>query len=96
MFLMQTIAQDISKVKQKLDNPDRNVSQEFQIFGYELAQKLSDLAHKSLYIKLAKTEDRNLLNKALSLVEDYPNPQSKGKLFMYFMTKLKKEKNDRT
>ena len=30
------------------------VSREFQQYGYDLAQELNDMKHKSLYIKMAK------------------------------------------
>ena len=34
------------------------ITQEFQDYGYRLAVTLDDLAHKSLYIKMAKDIDR--------------------------------------
>lgn len=67
----------------------KNISQEFQMFGVYLAEELGDTKHYSLYIKLAKTYPRKILDEALSYVKDYPNPKSKGKLFMWKVKQLK-------
>ena len=47
---MVEFTNDFKVVKEKIEHPDTNVSQEFQIFGCELAESLHDLSHKSLYI----------------------------------------------
>lgn len=67
-----------------------NNSTEFQMYGVYLAEQLGDPKHYSLYIKLAKTLPRRILDDALSYVKDYPNPKSKGKLFMWKIKELKK------
>lgn len=67
------------------------ISQEFQDFGYRLACELHDLKHKSLYIKMAKDEDRALLERALSFVKD-SQARSKARLFMWKLKQLKDEK----
>ena len=85
---------DLQRIKDKAHNPDSNVSREFQIYGYELAEKLDDMSHKSLYIKLAKDVPRDILEKAFGFVSDYPNAQSKGKLFMYKYKQLLKEQKE--
>lgn len=84
---------DLSKlVKQyQIKESKGYVTQEFQDFGYRLAVSLDDLAHKSLYIKMAKTEDRGLLERALSFVSDAESARSKAKLFMWKLKELKKE-----
>lgn len=83
---MQTIASILSQF-----NPieDKYISREFQAFGIYLAETLGDYKHKSLYIRLAKTVPRAILEKALSFVKD-ANANSKPKLFMWKMGKLKK------
>ena len=86
---MQKIG-DIVK-KYKLDDTDRFVSREFQKYAYDLAVELSDLPHKSLYMKLAKETPRILLEKARSFVKDAYQPKSKGRLFMWKLIQLKKE-----
>jgi len=42
---------------------DKYISREFQKYGYDLAQDLGDLRNRSLYIKLAKEEPREVLEK---------------------------------
>ncbi len=82
-------------VKQVLLNfnptEDKYISREFQNFGIYLAEELDDYKHRSLYIKLAKTVHRSILEKALSFVSD-SNAKNKGALFMW---KLKQLRNDK-
>ncbi|MFC1790421.1 hypothetical protein ACFLZP_02990 [Patescibacteria group bacterium] len=66
------------------------ISQEFQDYGYRLAQQLSDLKHKALYIKMAKETSRNLLDEALRFVKEAYNVKSKARLFMWKLKELKK------
>lgn len=71
---------------------DKYISYEFQKYGYELAKELGDLKNKSLYIKLAKTTSRGLLETAKNFVKDANNVKSKPKLFMWKLSELKKAK----
>ncbi len=82
--------QTISDILQKF-NPmeDKYISREFQAFGIYLAESLGDYKHKSLYIRLAKTVPRAILEKALSFVKD-AHATSRPKLFMWKMGKLRK------
>ena len=64
------------------------ISREFQDFGYRLAMDLNDPEHKSLYIKLAKTVDRKLLEQARGFVID-SNADRKGALFMWKLKELR-------
>jgi len=66
------------------------ITREFQDYGYRLAESLDDLKHKSLYIKLAKEEDRELLQKAWDFVKD-SRARSKAKLFMWKLKQLREE-----
>ena len=70
------------------------ITQEFQDFGYRLAHELDDVPHKSLYMRLAKQQDRILLERALSFVADAPNVRNKAKLFMWKFKQLKEEKKN--
>lgn len=81
---MQTIGDILVKF-----NPleDKYISREFQAFGVHLSEELGDYKHKSLYIKLAKTLPRALLEKALSYVAD-ANVKRKGALFMWKLKEL--------
>jgi hypothetical protein len=84
----------MQSIKSVLDkfNPqtDKYISREFQDFGIRLAEDLNDYKHKSLYIKLAKTEHRALLERALSFAID-STAKNKGALFMWKLTQMKKE-----
>jgi hypothetical protein len=84
-------AQSIGQILLKF-NPleDKYISREFQSFGIYLAESLGDYKHKSLYIRLAKTVPRIYLEKALTFVKD-ANANSKPKLFMWKMKKLREE-----
>lgn len=68
------------------------ITQEFQDFGYRLACELNDEKHKSLYIKMAKTLPRHLLEKARSFVLDATTAKSKAKLFMWKLKQLQSGK----
>jgi hypothetical protein len=84
--------QKISKILKKFDpTKDKYISREFQSFGIYLAEELNDYKHKSLYIKLAKTTHRFILEKALSYVSD-SNVENKGALFMWKLQQLKSSK----
>lgn len=71
---------------------DKYISREFQAFGIHLAEELDDYKHKSLYIKLAKTVHRSILEKALSYVSD-SKARNKGALFMWKVKELKNQKS---
>ncbi len=68
---------------------DKYISREFQSYGIFLAEALEDYKHKALYIRLAKTVPRAILEKALSFVKD-ANANSKARLFMWKMKELRK------
>ncbi len=70
---------------------DRFISREWQKYGYDLANALGDIKNKSLYMKLAKTTPRVLLENAKNFVSDAYNVKSKGRLFMWKLGQLKKE-----
>lgn len=83
----------ISDILKKF-NPkeDKYISREFQSFGIYLSEELDDYKHKALYIKLAKTVHRSILEKALSYCKDAKtSTPNKGPLFMWKMKQLKDE-----
>ena len=84
-FSMQRIGDILTKF-----NPieDKYISREFQSYGIYLSEQLEDYKHKALYIRLAKTVPRAILEKALSFTKD-SNAKSKARLFMWKMKKLK-------
>jgi len=67
------------------------ITQEFQDFGYRLAIELDDMKHKSLYMRMAKTENRQNLEHALSFVSD-AQAKSKARLFMWKVKELRTKK----
>ena len=81
---MQTI-KDILKNFDPLK--DKYISRDFQAFGIYLAEKLGEPRKKSLYIKLAKTIPRPVLEEALRFVID-SNARKKGALFMWKLKEL--------
>lgn len=81
---MQSV-RDILKKFNPLE--DKYVSREFQSFGVHLSEKLGDTRRKSLYIKLAKTIPRPVLEKALRFVVD-SSARKKGALFMWKLKEL--------
>lgn len=86
---MQKVGDVISKYKVKED--EKYVSREFQQYGYDLAAELGDLKNTSLYIKLAKTTSRGLLEAARSFVKDANNVKNRPALYMWKLTQLKKK-----
>ncbi|NCN83032.1 MAG: hypothetical protein GW947_03620 [Candidatus Pacebacteria bacterium] len=85
---------NISSVLARFGLEDKGgyITKEFQDYGYRLAVALDDMKHKSLYIKMAKSNDRNLLQEALSFVTDAHHAKSKARLFMWKVRELKNKK----
>ncbi len=71
-------------------NDGKYISQEFQDYGYRLAIDLNDMDHKSLYIRMAKTVPRSILEQARAFAVDADHAKSKGRLFMWKVSDLKK------
>lgn len=69
---------------------DKYLTRDFQEFGLKIAEELNDFGHKALYIKLAKTKDRAILQSALSFVVD-SQARNKGALFMWKLKELNKK-----
>ena len=85
----KTSPQTIKDILKKFDPlEDKYISREFQAYGVYLAEELGDYKRVSLYIKLAKTVPRAILEKSLSFVKD-AQARSKSRLFMWKMKKLK-------
>ncbi|GAB4219964.1 MAG: hypothetical protein Fur009_8410 [Candidatus Microgenomates bacterium] len=80
--------QSIKDILKKF-NPlqDKYISRDFQAFGIYLAEKLGESRKKSLYIKLAKTIPRPILEEALRFVID-SNARKKAALFMWKLKEL--------
>ncbi len=86
---MKSLKQLIEEKNQaKITDKNKYVSREYQDYGYRLAMELDDQAHKSLYIKLAKNEKRELLERARTFVID-STASRKGALFMWKLKELR-------
>lgn len=77
-------------LKDRAKNRGKYITREWQDFGMRLAHALGDLKNKSLYIKLAKTTERRILEDAAAFVKDATNVKSKARLFMWKLKELKK------
>jgi len=88
------IAQTLFLFKENIAKRQKYVKNEFQAYGLELATELDDWKNKSLYIRLAKTEDRKLLEKARYFVKDHSPHQVRSpyRLFMWKLKELRQEK----
>jgi hypothetical protein len=82
---MQSVKQVLNKFNPTVD---KYVSREFQTFGLHLAESLDDYKHKGLYMRLAKTVHRSILERALSFAVD-SNAKNKGALFMWKLKEIK-------
>ena len=79
--------------KYQMGEQNKHISHEFQSYGCHMAEALADKQHTSLYIKLAKTVSRGLLERAMSFVSD-STADNKAKLFMWKLEQLKQLKKD--
>lgn len=88
------ISNDFLEARQKAA---RYVHHEFQDYGYRLATDLGDVAHTGIYMKLAKTVDRTLLEQAAAFALGYFDEPNKGKIFMWrvqYLRRLAQQKQD--
>ncbi len=76
--------------KYSAKNDGKYITQEFQDYGYRLAVDLDDLAHKSLYIRLAKTVTRGVLEAARAFAMDAEHARSRAKIFMWKLRELRR------
>jgi len=71
---------------------DHRNSYEYQAYGNRLAEELHDLKHRALYIRMAKNEDRNLLELARIFVTSQEKITEGGRLFMWKLKQIKDSK----
>jgi hypothetical protein len=64
------------------------VYSQHQLIGLELARILDDMTHKSLYIRLAKNRDQQML---LSIAKDIADRSNVRNMGAYFMIVIKKK-----
>lgn len=63
---------------------------EYQAYGNRLAEELNDTNKRSLYIKLAKNENRSFLEQARECALAAEKVTAKGKIFMWKLSRLRK------
>ena len=89
------LSDQLAIFKETLAKRKKYVKNEFQAYGLQLAEELGDWKNRSLYIRLAKNEDRKILEKARLFIKD----QSPGtiktpyKLFMWKLKQIRQEKD---
>ncbi|HEX9007690.1 MAG TPA: hypothetical protein VF837_00315 [Patescibacteria group bacterium] len=82
--------------KYELDETkQRRISREFQDYAYRLAVELDDVAHTPIYMRIAKTDPRPLIEQARLFVLGANKPTSKARLFMWKLKQLKQQKNEK-
>lgn len=69
----------------------RYVHHEFQDYAYRLASDLGDLQHKAIYMRLAKTVPRTLLEQAAAFALGYFHEKNKGKIFMWKLQEIRED-----
>ena len=89
---MKSISEIATKINVKKDHRNQY---EYQAYGNRLADELADPTKRALYIKLAKSTDRNILEEARLFALSNERSLTKGKIFMWKLTELKKKKNDK-
>ena len=94
---MDYTMKDIKDLLKNYNTKDKfkYVTHEFQDYGYRIAAELQDLKHKSLYIKLAKTEDRNMMEEAFACAKHYNRAKNKARIFMWKLKELRAEQRER-
>ena len=88
-----TLSSLLDKYQDTLFARQKYVKNEFQAYGLELAKELGDWENRSLYLRLAKTTPRPILEKARLFVKDQLPGTIKTpyKLFMWKLKQIKLE-----
>ncbi|MEX1014760.1 MAG: hypothetical protein WDZ80_06390 [Candidatus Paceibacterota bacterium] len=79
-------------LKERGQSNKNRVSKSFQMTGLAIARMLHDEDHKGLYIKLAKTHDRDFLMNIAKDVAQRGNIENKGGYFMKVLQEKKKQR----
>ena len=86
----------LKKYDQTLEQRKKYIKKEYQSYGLELAKELGDWKNRSLYIRLAKNTDRQILEKARYFIKDQDpgKIETPYKLFMWKLRQLKDKEKD--
>lgn len=88
--LPSPIADQLVAFKVTLAQRKKYVKTEHQAYGLGLAEELHDWKNRSLYIRLAKTTDRKILESARLFIKNQTkaNIKTPAKLFMWKLKQL--------
>lgn len=90
---MTKLGKSLGDIMKKRQENSKYVNHEFQTYGSWLSAQLdADKKQMSLFIKLAKNEDRSLIQTALEFVKGVNRPKNKVALFLWKLKEIKKEK----
>lgn len=83
--------QKVSQILKQFDpTKDKYISRDFQAFGIYLAEEMNDYKNRGMWIKLAKTNHRFILEQAFSFVKD-SKAENKIGLFLWKLKQIKNE-----
>lgn len=87
-----SISEHLDKFKETIKQRQKYIKNEYQSYGLELAKELKDWKNRSIYIRMAKTMDRRILEKARYFIKDQDQSklQTPYKLFMWKLKELRK------
>lgn len=87
----EPIALTLLNLKAVMAKRKKYIKNEHQAYGLQLAAELNDWSHRPLYIRLAKTQPRKVLEAARLFVSDQTvgTVKSKAKLFMWKLRQLR-------
>lgn len=89
-LLIQSDIVGIGEKTNSSEDKKRRASHEFQAYAYRLAVDLNHLDRLPLYLRLAKTVPRNILEQTYTFVAD-ANTQDKGPLFLWKLKQIRSE-----
>ena len=90
---MKSLADILINLSEK--DSGKYLKHEWQLFAYRLALWLGDIPKISYYMRLAKNEERWMLEKAWDFVKEAHNPRSRAGLFVWKFNQLKKESKEK-
>ena len=88
--LGELLAKRQPQLKKSQTSEEQSYTQEFQVFGDRLTRELGDEKRRGLYMKLAKNEQRSLLEKALYSIRDV-KARNKAALFMWKLGQMREK-----
>lgn len=83
--------QSVGKILKRFDPvKDKYISRDFQSYGIWLAEEMDDYKNRGMWIRLAKTNHRSVLEECYSFVKDSTADNKIG-LFLWKLKQLKNE-----